>query len=245
MTAAPTPVVLLAHGSPDPRHARGVEALATRVRTLAPSRPVHTAYLDHHPPTPGQAARAAGSGPVVPILLTPAYHVRVDVPEAVAGMNATATGPFWATDPLGPDPALLQGIREVLDAAGIEPDPGTAVVLYAAGSSDSAAVATIVRTLAAHPPQGPWGPWRVAALDGGQALPAVLAGLPAGLRRPVAVSFMVSEGILRDRMAAACAEAGVVMVPGTLGDTDAVAQLVLRRADSRQRVPAVRRPQGR
>ena len=85
----------------------------------------------------------------------------------------------------------------------------------------------------------------MAALDGGQALPTVLAGLPAGLRRAVAVSFMVSEGILRDRMAAACAEAGVVMVPGTLGDTDAVAQLVLRRAESRQRVPAARRPQGR
>ena len=157
-------------------------------------------------------------------------------------MNATATGPFWATDPLGPDPLLLQGIREVLDAAGMVPDPGTAVVLYAAGSSDSAAVATIVQTLAAHPPEGPGGHggWRPST--------AARRCRPfwpdsAGLRRAVAVSFMVAEGILRDRMAAACAEAGIVLVPGTLGDTDAVAQLVLGRADSS--VPAARRPQGR
>ena len=245
MTAPPTPVVLLAHGSPDPRHARGVEALATRVRTLAPSRPVHTAYLDHHPPTPGQAAEAAGSGPVVPILLTPAYHVRVDVPAAIASMNATATGPFWATDPLGPDPLLLQGIREVLDAAGMVPDPGTAVVLYAAGSSDSAAVATIVQTLAAHPPEGPGGHggWRPSTAarrcrpfwpDSPRA-----SGGPSRCPSWWPRGSCATEWLLRVPRRASS------MVPGTLGDTDAVAQLVLGRADSQQRVPTARRPQGR
>jgi sirohydrochlorin ferrochelatase len=232
--SAPTDhaVVLLAHGSPDSRHARGVEALAARVRALAPGRAVHTAYLDHHPPSPADAAAAAGSGPVVPVLLTPAYHVRVDVPDAVTVMCSAAPGPFWATAALGPDPLLLAAAAEVLDRAGVSPDPGTAVVLYAAGSSDSAAVATITATLAAHPPAGAWGPWRVAALDGGQALPAVLADLPKEVRRTVAVSFMVAEGILRDRMVTACADAGIPMVAGTLGDTDAVARLVLLRAGS-------------
>ena len=225
-------VVLLAHGSPDPRHARGVEALAARVRGLAPHRPVHTAYLDHHPPTPAEAAVAAATGPVVPVLLTPAYHARVDVPEAVAAMGSAAPGPFWATTSLGPDPLLLTAAVEVLARAGIAPDPGTAVVLYAAGSSDSAAVATITATLAEHHPAGDWGPWRVAALDGGQALPAVLADLPGEVERTVAVSFMVAEGILRDRMVTACDEAGIPMVAGALGDTDAVARLVLARADS-------------
>jgi sirohydrochlorin ferrochelatase len=225
-------VVLLAHGSPDPRHARGVEALAARVRGLAPHRPVHTAYLDHHPPTPAEAAVAAGSGPVVPVLLTPAYHARVDVPDAVTAMSSAAPGPFWATASLGPDPLLLAAAVEVLARAGIAPDPGTAVVLYAAGSSDSAAVATITATLAEHPPSGAWGPWRVAALDGGQALPAVLADLSGEAERTVAVSFMVAEGILRDRMVTLCDEAGIPMVAGAVGDTDAVARLVLARADS-------------
>jgi sirohydrochlorin ferrochelatase len=226
-------IVLLAHGSPDPRHRRGVEQLAARVRRLAPRRAVHTAYLDHHPPSPADAALAAGSGAaVVPILLTPAYHARVDVPEAVAVMNQAADGPFRATRPLGPDPRLLDAAVEVLRRSGIGPDPGTAVVLYAAGSSDSAAVATVTATLAEHPPSGGWGPWGVAALDGGQALPAVVAGFPGDRRQVVAVSFMVAEGILRDRMVAACIEAGVTMADGTLGDTEAVARIVLDRADS-------------
>jgi sirohydrochlorin ferrochelatase len=167
----------------------------------------------------------------VPVLLTPAYHVRVDVPAAVAAMNAVAAGPFAATGALGPDPLLVRGAGELLAAAGVAPDRRTAVVLYAAGSSDSAAVATIEATLGEHPPPG-WGPWRVAALDGGLALPAVLRTLPMGVARTVAVSFMVAEGILRDRMVAACEQASVTMVPGTLGQTQAVARLVVRRADS-------------
>lgn len=226
-------IVLLAHGSPDPRHAQGVEALAERVRALAPGRPVHTAYLDHHPPGPAEAAERAGSGAVVPVLLTPAYHARVDVPAAVATMNAAADGPFTATPALGPHPLLLDAAQELLARAGVPPDRHTAVVLYAAGSSDSAAVASIGETLARHGPPGEWGPWHVAALDGGRALAEVVAGLPAG-RRAVLVAFMVAEGVLRDRMAAHCAEAGVPLAAGGIGDTSAVARLVLERADSLQ-----------
>lgn len=233
--AVPRPIVLLAHGSPDARHSRGVEALAARVRALAPDRPVHTAYLDHHPPSPAEAADRARHGAVVPVLLTPAYHVRVDVPDAVASMNAAADGPFTATPSLGPDPLLLEGAAEVLAAAGVSPDPGTAVVLYAAGSSDSAAVATIEATLAEHGAPEGWGPWTVAALDGGAALEAALAALPPQVERAVSVSFMVAEGVLRDRMAAACQQAGIPLVAGALGDTDALARLVLHRADSLRR----------
>lgn len=232
--AVPRPIVLLAHGSPDARHSRGVEALAARVRALAPDRPVHTAYLDHHPPSPAEAADRARHGAVVPVLLTPAYHVRVDVPDAVASMNAAA-GPFTATASLGPDPILLEGVAEVLAAAGVSPDRLTAVVLYAAGSSDSAAVTTIETTLAEHGAPEGWGPWTVAALDGGQALEAALAALPPQVERVVSVSFMVAEGVLRDRMAAACQQAGIPLVAGALGDTDALARLVLHRADSLRR----------
>jgi sirohydrochlorin ferrochelatase len=229
---ADAPVVLLAHGSPDARHARGVEALAERVRALAPGRRVHPAYLDHHPPTPADAAATVGEGAVVPVLLTPAFHARVDVPAAVAAMNEAAPGPFRATAPLGPDALLVAAVAELLTREGVVPDPGTAVVLYAAGSTDSAAVTTITSTLAEHPPPQEWGPWRVAALDGGQSLAAALESLEGRSERTVAVSFMVAEGILRDRMASACEQAGVTMVPGALGDTTAAARLVLRRADS-------------
>ncbi len=102
-----TDIVLLAHGSPDPRHAKGVETLAHRVRTLAPHRPVHTAYLDHHAPSPRQTAAGIGRhAVVVPVLLTPAYHAKVDVPAAVNQMIAdsgslvgVAAGPRTAPPP--------------------------------------------------------------------------------------------------------------------------------------------------
>lgn len=225
-SAVEPPLVLLAHGSPDPRHRRGVDALAERVRRLAPGRRVAAAYLDHHAPSPSDTAAEVGSGVVVPVLLTRAYHARVDIPAAITSMGEAFSG----AAPLGPDQALLHAAGELLVRAGEVPDPQTSVVLYAAGASDSAAVASIVGTVAAHPQPG-WAPWAVAALDGGLTLPQVLDGQPEE-RRVVAVAFMVAEGILRDRMAQACRVAGIPLVDGALGDTDATAKLALHRAAS-------------
>ena len=164
MTTEPD-IVLLAHGSPDPRHAQGVEALATHVRELVPHRPVHTAYLDHHPPSPRDVGVTLGShAVVVPVLLTPAFHAKVDVPTAVVDLTQASCSQVSVAAPLGPHELLLDAAEELLAAQGISPDPTTAVLLYAAGSSDSDAVATVGRTLAEHPRVG-WGPWSVAALD--------------------------------------------------------------------------------
>ena len=231
MSPAPE-IVLLAHGSPDPRHAAGVEALAGRVRERAPGRPVHTAYLDHHRPSPVDAAVGlTGPAVVVPVLVTPAFHAVVDIPEALSQMEARAVWAVDAAPPLGPHPLLLDAAEELLTGHGIVAHPGTAVILYAAGSSDSAAVATISETLRESPRSG-WGLWSVAALDGGATIEQVLRSLPDEVERTVAVSFMVAEGVLRDRMAQRCGQAGVTMVPGALARTEAVAQLVLERADS-------------
>jgi sirohydrochlorin ferrochelatase len=225
-------IVLLAHGSPDPRHRAGVETLAEHVRSQAAGRAVHTAYLDHHPPTPADVARGLGPGAVVvPVLLTPAYHARVDVPAAVRTMAEASGSEVVAAEPLGPHPLLLAAVEELLADAGHQPSQHTAVVVYAAGSSDSGAVASVGRTIEDYPPQG-WGPWVVAALDGGATLTQAQAGLPRVVERVVAVSFMVAEGILRDRMAQNCADDGVEMVPGGLASTHAVARLVLERADN-------------
>ena len=231
MSRAPD-IVLLAHGSPDPRHAAGLEDLAARVRETSPSRAVHTAYLDHHRPAPRDAAdELAGRAVVVPVLLTPAHHARVDVPSAVAEMSERADVEVALAVPLGPHPLLLDGVEELLSAAGVAPGSNTAVVVYAAGSSDSDALATVAETIRRYPRPG-WGPWVVAALDGGASLDAVLRGLPDEVERTVAVSFMVAEGVLRDRMAQACGRAGVPMVPGALSRTRAMARLVLERADN-------------
>jgi sirohydrochlorin ferrochelatase len=193
---------------------------------------VHTAYLDHHAPSPADAAAEVGErAVVVPLLLTPAYHARVDVPAAVERIASASGSTVGLADPLGPHPRLLDAVEELLAAHGVRPHPRTAVLLYAAGSSDSDAVASVTATVHQHPREG-WGRWDVAALDGGATLDQVLRRLPDETDRTVAVSFMVAEGVLRDRMAQDCGRHGVEMVPGALAQTDAVAQLVLERADS-------------
>jgi sirohydrochlorin ferrochelatase len=225
-------IVLLAHGSPDPRHAQGVEVLASHVRELVPNRPVHTAYLDHHSPSPTEAGADLGAhAVVVPVLLTPAFHAKVDVPNAVNELARASGAQVSLASPLGPHQLLLDAAEELLAAQGISPDPTTAVLLYAAGSSDSEAVATVDHTITDHPRDG-WGPWGVAALDGGSTIDQVLRRLPDEVERTVVVSFMVAEGLLRDRMAQQCGRAGVSMVSGALAQTSAVAQLVVERADS-------------
>jgi sirohydrochlorin ferrochelatase len=168
---------------------------------------------------------------VVPVLVTPAYHAKVDVPAAVDELVAASGSTVSLAAPLGPHALLLEAAEELLAAEGIAPDPTTAVLLYAAGSSDSEAVATVGHTIADHPREG-WGPGGGAARDGGSTLDQVLRRLPDEVERTVAVSFMVAEGVLRDRMAQHCGRAGVSMVPGALAHTSAAAHLVLERADS-------------
>lgn len=224
-----TDIVLIAHGSPDPRHARDVERLAEAVRErTGPGGRVHTCYLDHHEPSPDTvASRLTGRAVAVPVLLTPAYHAKVDIPEAVGRLRA-GRGQVRVTPALGPDELLLDACDELLAAAGVGPDQDTAVVLFAAGSSDSAAVATVGETIADFPRHG-WGAWEVAALDGGRAVEEVVGALRGRFSRIVAVSFMVAEGILRDRMHRRCAAVGVELIPGALAHTDALAALVVTR----------------
>ncbi|MDR8414855.1 CbiX/SirB N-terminal domain-containing protein, partial [Nonomuraea sp. 3-1Str] len=76
------PLVAVAHGSRDPRAAAVVEALLDEVRRARPGLPVRTAYLDHAAPSLGQALAGLGEAVVLPLLLTEAYHSRVDLPAA-------------------------------------------------------------------------------------------------------------------------------------------------------------------
>ncbi|MET8089077.1 CbiX/SirB N-terminal domain-containing protein, partial [Micromonospora sp. NPDC005220] len=115
------PVVLVAHGSRDPRAAAATRALARAVAAARPGTQVWASWLDHTEPGPTEVLRdlaVAGHrrAVLVPLLLTAAYHHRVDIPAAVAA--AARSGPPLAvrvTDVLGPaddtpDPALLAGL---------------------------------------------------------------------------------------------------------------------------------------
>src|SRR5207247_811046 len=85
-------LLLAAHGSPDPAHARTVEALRRKVAVTWPGAVAH-GFLDHDQPLVGSALLSLAAGGsldviAVPLLLTPAYHRRVDIPAAVTPLAA-------------------------------------------------------------------------------------------------------------------------------------------------------------
>ncbi|HWS31998.1 MAG TPA: CbiX/SirB N-terminal domain-containing protein [Actinoplanes sp.] len=168
-------VVLVAHGSRDPRAAASTEALARAVQHTRPEWLVRASYLDHDGPRPLDvlAALPGTRAVLVPLLLTAAYHGRVDLP-AVIRDAATLPVTVTATDVLGPaSPLLLAALNRRLSTApghfgrpdgpghpgcqliggsfGSDPaccgDPAVAgldaVVLAAAGTRDDAARGTV------------------------------------------------------------------------------------------------------
>ncbi len=112
--------VLLAHGSPDPRSADAVRHVA-HVVSRRVGAPVVAAFLDHDSPALGSAvaaiahddspSRALDAGRVsrerhvmvLPLLLSAAFHARVDVPAAVAALGS----PVTLLPPLGHPPRVL------------------------------------------------------------------------------------------------------------------------------------------
>ena len=78
--------VLVAHGSPDPRHSVTLERLRARVAgplLAAGCGPTRLAYIEHDHPRPHELQDLSGEVTVVPMLITPAMHARVDIPAVV------------------------------------------------------------------------------------------------------------------------------------------------------------------
>lgn len=233
-TAPPNaaPLVAVAHGSRDPRAAATVEELLDLVRRSGLR--VVTSYLDHAPPTPGQALGGlVGGGAdevvVLPLLLTAAYHSKTDIPRALAEVRAAH--PRLATrygGTLGPHPLMTAVLERRLAEAGVRPDPGTAVVLAAAGSTEPAAVATIGRMARA------WhGWWRVVPAYASAARPtpaeAVRALYAAGAPRVAVASYFLAPGHFADRVREESLAAGATVVSPVLGAAPELAEIIIGR----------------
>lgn len=243
-TATRPAITLLAHGSPDPRHARGIERLADRVRRCDTSVPVTTCFIDHGLPRPTDVARqmarqGIGRTRVVPLLLAPAFHARVDIPAAVMAMaDVDPSLSVEVTAQLGPDPRIIKAALELLPRAGMMPDPHAGVILTAPGSRDPRAVGAIDRVVAEHgealAASTGWGGIRIAFLEGGRRISdaATLLRKVDGLDSVVCTPMLLADGILRDRMATSAHLLGLQFACGTLADTNEMAQLVLSRAAS-------------
>ncbi|MCW3839446.1 cobalamin biosynthesis protein CbiX, partial [Micromonospora yasonensis] len=230
LTAEPAaaPVVLVAHGSRDPRAAAATRALARAVATARPGTPVLPSWLDHTAPGPAAVLRdlAAAGHPravLVPLLLTAAYHRKVDIPAAVAAARAAgATIDVRVTEVLGPadgrvDPGLLAGLCRRLAEA--HPDGYDALVLAAAGTRDARARGSVGRVAAALGAELGV-PCRVSYASAASPAAAVaVAKLRAGGAGRVAVAaYFLAPGLFHDGVAAGAGEAGAVAVAGPLTD---------------------------
>jgi sirohydrochlorin ferrochelatase len=192
--------VLLAHGSPDPRSARWVACAAAGAADRA-GFPVVGAFLDHDTPRLYEAvAAAAGDDEVVvlPLLLSAAFHARVDVPAAAAALPR----PVTLLDPLGHP-------ETVLDAALAR--AGRACVVVAAGTKvDDERAAFAAAVDAASSRAGV--PASVAFATG----PG--ARLTDSPERTVVVPWLLAPGRLLDSMLASAAESSYDVVGGPLLD---------------------------
>jgi len=158
--AAPA-LVALAHGSRDPRSAATITALVDEVRALRPDLRVEQAFLElSRPSFQTVVDRLVKAGHdeivVVPLLLTEAYHAKVDVPGVVAAASERHPSvKIRATAVLGHETRFLEIIDERLRAAlkRARVRELDALVLAAAGSSDplaNASVARLARLWGAH-----------------------------------------------------------------------------------------------
>ncbi|MFC1412305.1 sirohydrochlorin chelatase [Streptacidiphilus sp. N1-12] len=247
----PGTLLLVAHGSRDPRHAATVTDLAARVRALRPGLRVETGYLDHCTPRIGQVlARldAAGAGaPVValPLLLNRAFHARSDIPAVLAEAAAAHPSLTVRQGPvLGPSPLLLDTLDRRLAEAGVRPSPRTGIVLAAAGSSDPAANAVTRQVAADWQRLRGWGAVEVAHASAAppRVADAVAALRARGLDALAVAPYLLAPGLLPDRIGAEARAAGVTTVAAPLGASPELARLLLRRHDETLLLRAAEHP---
>jgi sirohydrochlorin ferrochelatase len=170
---------------------------------------------------------------VVPLLLTEAYHAKVDVPSAIA--EASAQHPqvrIQASSILGLEASFLEVLDERLREALAEARCREldALVLAAAGSSDplaNQAVARLGRVWGTHHKLP------VTAAYASSAPPAtgeaVRAFRAEGRRHIAVASLFLAPGFLPDRAAELALEAGAVAVSEPLGAHPNLARAVLAR----------------
>lgn len=235
--AAPA-LVALAHGSRDPRSAATIRALVAEVKGMRPDLRIETAFLDLSKPSFDTVVdRLVKAGfeeiVVVPLLLTDAFHAKVDVPAAIEAASARHEGlKIRGTKVLGMEAAFLEvldvRLREALkDARVRELD---ALVLAAAGSSDPLANQAVARLARA------WGTRHklpVTAAFASTAPPAAGEAVRAfrgeGRRHIAVASFFLAPGFLPDRVCELALEAGAVTVSEPLGAHPEVARVILAR----------------
>ncbi|WP_409236155.1 sirohydrochlorin chelatase [Streptomyces sp. PA5.6] len=256
-----TTLVLVAHGSRDPRALTTVMALAERIREQRPGLAVRLGHIELNEPlltdTLHELGEQGGPGTravLVPLLLGRGQHVKRDIPAAAARFPALDAR---VAAPLGPHPLLAETLHARLVQAGwperpagsgagsgvgVGPRAGArrrhAVVLAAAGSRDPESAADTEAAAGL-----------LAERLGVPVVPAYAAPTPACPRGvPEALEVLAAEGRTRTavasyftapgRFAGQSAGAAPWIAAAPLGPHAALARLVLLRYDQARSAPA-------
>jgi sirohydrochlorin ferrochelatase len=231
-----TAVLLLSHGSRDPRAEYVVGELVSAVAART-GLTVRAAHLGFTAPTAEVALRqlaAEGitSVRVVPLLFTPGYHVTHDVPGAVeasgvAGQVDVIVAPPLLSGGSRERDLLLAALADRLTQAGADGQVD-ALVLASAGSSSPAARLRI-GSLARDLERSRGVP--VIAAFASAASPSTTQALEAladkGIQRPAVASLFVAPGKLTDLVVAA---GQGLPVADPLGVSPAFVELLVARA---------------
>jgi len=242
------PLLIVGHGT---RDAAGVAGFLDFVKRLQSRLPVDVegGFIELSRPPLTDAVTAlwdAGHRHVValPLVLVAAGHGKGDVPGALNRERERRPGLTYRYGrPLGPHPTLLSLVEERVDTALTQDDgtsaprEGTTVVLVGRGSTDpdaNAEVCKVARLLQEGRPYAFVEPAFVSLT-----LPDVEGGLARcralGARRVVVAPYFLFDGVLPRRVGDQARAFGAahpdldVLVAGHLGDSDALADLVVER----------------
>ncbi|MGW7642810.1 sirohydrochlorin chelatase [Streptomyces bobili] len=231
----PPALVVVAHGSRDPRALSTVSTLLDRVRDLRPGLAVRLGHIELNEPLLSDTladldAADTAEAVLVPLLLSRGYHVRRDIPEMAAAVRVRTR----VAAPLGPHPLLVETLYTRLVEAGWRTRMtqaerrASAVVLAAAGSRDPDSAVDTGRTAQFLADRLGVPVLPAYASTAAPTVPEAVRALAARGRHRVAVaSYFTAPG----RFATESAQAAPWIAAAPLGTHEAMARLVLHRYD--------------
>jgi sirohydrochlorin cobaltochelatase len=246
MLSAPTPLLIVGHGTVDERGVTEFRGFVDRVRDrlAADGVAVRGGFIELAAPAVTEAwGQLVADGhqrlAAVPLVLVAAGHAKGDIPAALEREVRRHPGTSYRFGrPLGPHPVLLSLLAERI-AEVVAPDgwSDTAVVLVGRGATDpdaNAEVCKVARLL-----QETRGFAFVETAFVSLARPNVAEGLARarllGAKRVVVAPYFLFDGVLPQRVVAQALEFGSahpdvdVLVSGYLGDCAELADLVVER----------------
>jgi len=237
----PAAVLLLSHGSRDPRAAFVVGELVQAV-AAGTGRTVRAAHLGFADPDTAVALRRLAddgfvSVRVVPLLFTPGYHLTHDVPLVLAASGITermdvSVAPSLLAGGARERELLLMALVDRLIQAGSDCDVDGLVLASAGSRSQEARLC--IESLARDLERSYGVPVEPAFVSPGRRSPtqALEALSERGIQRPAVASLFVAPGRLSDSVVAACPD---VPVADPLGVSPAFVELLVTQTRARSR----------